>query len=160
MLLFFSCNPDSVISEIPEISLGSVTVYKNIAQKDSMIVLSINYKDGDGDIGLEAGDTIPPFNYKSEGYYNLLVTYKIKEGNDWKKIVISGSSDTLNFNQRFERLNKSDKSRAVSGTIDLRIPASPYPGIFPDTIKLSCQMLDRKMNKSSIVESTEIKLKH
>lgn len=160
MLLFFSCNPDSVSSEIPEISFGSVTVYKNITQKDSMVVLSINYKDGDGDIGLSESDSFPPFNYKNVGFYNLLVSYKVRKKSVWQKILIPGSEDTLNFDQRFQRLNPNDKKRTVSGNMELRIPASPYPGILPDSIKLSFQMLDRKMHKSAIVESTEIKLKH
>ena len=160
MLLSFGCNTDVVESEIPEIGFESVTVYKNIQGKDSMLVLSINYKDGDGDLGLSVGDTFPPFNFGSDGFYNLLVGYKIKKNNVWQSILVPGSSDTLQFNQRFQKLNLSDKKKMVSGNLDLRIPASPYPGVFPDTIKFISQMIDRKLHRSNVVESNEIKLKH
>lgn len=159
-MLFTNCNTDPVISEIPEINFESVTLYKNRAGKDSMIILTLNYKDGDGDVGLSEADSLPPFNFGSAGFYNLLVGYKIKKNTIWQNIILPGGSDTLNFNQRFQRLNTSSKSKAVSGTIDLRIPASPYPGIFPDTVKLVSQMVDRKFHKSNITESSAINLKH
>ncbi|MFM9945536.1 MAG: hypothetical protein ACKVQB_09925 [Bacteroidia bacterium] len=161
VLLFgFGCNDDPIQSEIPEISFGSASVYKNMAGKDSMVILTINYKDGDGDLGLAADDTLPPFNFGNQGFYNLFVGYKIKKNGIWQSILIPGSADTLHFNQRFQRLNLGDKEKAVTGSLDLRIPASPYPGILPDTIKLISQMMDRKLHKSNVSESTEIFLKH
>lgn len=160
MLLVSGCNTDPVLSVIPEISFESVTIHKNIAGKDSLIILSINYKDGDGDLGLSVNDTMAPFNLGGEGFFNFLVGYKVLKNNAWQNILIPGSSDTLNFNQRFERLNPTEKKRTVSGIIDLRIPASPYPGLFPDTIKLVSQMMDRAMHKSNVSESTPILLKH
>ena len=125
-----------------------------------MIILTINYKDGDGDLGLSDSDTLPPYNYGNVGFYNFLVSYEMKKNNIWKRIIIPGSSDTLNFNQRFERLNKSDKVKKVAGTIDLRIPASPYPGILPDTIRLECKMMDRRLHNSNSAMSNDIYLKH
>ncbi len=160
MLLSFGCKTDQVVSEIPEISFESVSVYKNMSGKDSILVLSIKYKDGDGDLGLSVGDTFPPYNFGGEGFYNLLVGYKIKKNNIWQNILVPGSSDTLQFNQRFQRLNLSEKKKMVSGNLDLRIPASPYPGVFPDTIKFTGQMIDRKLHRSNLVESSAIKLKH
>lgn len=160
MFCVLGCKPDAPVSEIPEISFNSALVYKNRAGKDSMIVLSINYKDGDGDLGLSIGDTFPPFNFGNQGYYNFLVGYKVKKNNIWQSILIPGTADTLQYNQRFERLNFSQKKKIISGDMDLRIPASPYPGVFPDTIKLISQIMDRKLHRSNVVESKEIKLKH
>ena len=124
------------------------------------MVLRINYKDGDGDLGLSEKDTFPPFNFGNAGFYNFLVGYKVKKGTIWQGIVLPGGSDTLNFNQRFQRLNLSDKVRAVSGSFDLRIPAAPYPGINPDTIQLTSLIMDRKLHKSNLAISNEIYLKH
>ncbi len=159
-MLSTGCNTDPVLSEIPEVSFESVSVYKNMAGKDSMIVLKINYKDGDGDLGLSQSDTFPPFNFGSPVFNNFFVNYKVKTGNSWQNILIPGTADTLNFNQRIQRLNLSNKDKAVKGSIDLRIPASPYPGLKPDTIKLISYLLDRKLHKSNLAESNEIYLKH
>ena len=154
------CNTDPVISETPEIRFESVTVYKNISGKDSMMVLRINYKDGDGDLGLSDSDTVPPFNFGNEGFYNFIVNYRVKKGNKWQGLILPGGSDTLNFNQRFQRLNLSDKAKKVSGSFDLRIPAAPYPGINPDTVQLISLIMDRKLHKSNLAASNEIYLKH
>jgi hypothetical protein len=160
LLLLNNCNTDPFVSEIPEINFESVTLYKNRSGKDSMIILTLNYKDGDGDVGLSEADSLPPFNFGNAGFYNLLVGYKVKKNAIWQNIIIPGGADTLNFNQRFQRLNTTNKNKTVTGTIDLRIPASPYPGIFPDTIKLISQMVDRKLHKSNITGSSAINLKH
>jgi len=154
------CTKDFVSSIIPEISFQSATVYKNRMGSDSIVILNINYKDGDGDLGLSESDTFPPYNFGNIGFYNLLVSYEVKNGNSWKKIILPGSGDTLHFNQRFERLNKSDKEKAVTGFIEIRIPAIPYPGIEPDTIRLVSQVMDRKLRLSNMAISNDIYLKH
>ncbi len=128
--------------------------------KDSILKMTLNYEDADGDLGLSKEDTFPPFNYLGGFYYNLKVEYFIKENKQWKKILIPGTGDTVNFNQRFPRLNLSERSKPVKGQMELNIPASPYPGIFPDTIKLACTMLDRKLHQSNIAHSKEIILQH
>ncbi len=125
-----------------------------------MVILSINYKDSDGDLGLSKEDTMPPYNFGNVGYYTLLVGYKVVKNNIWQSILIPGSSDTLHFNQRFQRLSTGNKKKAVSGNLMLRIPASPYPGLKPDSIILVSQMMDRKLHKSNIVVSYAKKLKH
>ena len=125
-----------------------------------MVILNINYKDGDGDLGLDENDSFPPFNFGSKDFYNLKIDYKMKQNNQWKKIVLPISNDTIEFNQRFLRLNKSGKKKAVLGNIEIRIPASPYPGIKPDTIQLICKMADRGLNYSNLITSKDIILKH
>ncbi len=154
------CTSDIPDSDIPELELDGVAVYKNKAGKDSMVVLSLNYKDGDGDLGLSKDDTLPPYNYGNVGYYTLLVSYKIAKNKVWQHIVIPSSADTLHFNQRFQRLSLADKKKAVSGNLMLRIPASPYPGLKPDSIMLTSYILDRSLHKSNQVATNAIKLQH
>lgn len=161
LILFYSgCKDEQLISEIPEISFNSYKLYQNKAGRDSMIILTINYRDEDGDLGLSAGDSFPPYNYGNSGFFNFFVQYSIKNASNWEPFIIPGRSDTLNFNQRIPRLNSTEKGRSVTGAIDLNIPASPYPGIKPAFVKFRCWMLDRKLNKSNVVESSEINLKH
>lgn len=160
LIICFACNSDPAYPEIPEINLESVKVYKNRLGKDSMIILNIKYTDGDGDLGLDENDTMPPFNFGNIGFYNLTIGYEAKKDNNWQKIIIPLSSDTIQFNQRFVRLNKTNKTKTILGNMEVRIPASPYPGIKPDTIRLICRMSDRKLHYSKTVISSEINLKH
>jgi hypothetical protein len=156
----FCCNTDPIYPAIPEIEMGSVRIYKNRLGKDSMVILKINYKDGDGDLGLNESDSLPPFNFGNIGFYNLKIDYKVWENNTWKKIIIPQTNDTVQFHQRFLRLNNTDKAKTVLGTMEIRIPASPYPGIKPETIQLSCQMTDRKLHYSNPITTSDIILKH
>ena len=128
--------------------------------RDSLINLVIKYSDNDGDLGLSESDTFPPFNFGNEFFYNLKIKYLVKKNGIWQQITKTPGTDTINFNQRFNRLNQSNKKRKVYGEMAIRIPASPYPGIKPDTIKMECMIIDRKLYKSNIASTDEIILKH
>jgi len=160
MILCIACKDEPSISEIPQINFQKVSIYKNIKGNDSMIVLSIDYQDGNGDVGLDSKDTFPPFNYGGKGFYNLFVTYHVYDGLSWQSLVRPLTLDTINYHQRIPRLNQSESPRRVSGTLDLRIPASPYPGIKPSKVKFGCTLLDRNFNVSNTIQSTDINLKH
>jgi len=160
MILCIGCKDEPSISEIPQINFQKVSLYKNIKGNDSMIVLSIDYQDGNGDIGLDPKDTLPPFNYGGSGFYNLFVTYSVYDCLNWQRIVRPLSLDTINYHQRIPRLNQSESARRISGTLDLRIPASPYPGLKPAKVKFGCLLMDRSLNKSNPIQSNDINLKH
>ncbi len=154
-----SCKDDPEISKTPEISFGEFLLYKNISGKDSMIVLRINYEDGDGDLGLSSTDTLPPYNYGNSAFYNLFVTYQVNNGIKWEKILNPSTSDTIHYNQRFPRLNLTKKDKHITGFMDLKIPASPYPGIKPSGVRFGIVMMDRALHKSNAVSSGDIFLK-
>jgi len=72
ILVFNSCRKATEFSIIPQIGFESIARYRvkevqeiagklNISYDDS-IPISISFKDGDGDLGLGPGDTVPPFN--------------------------------------------------------------------------------------------------
>jgi len=159
LISLVTCKEDPDISKTPEISFESLSLYKNISGKDSMIVLRINYKDGDGDLGLNGSDTFPPFNYGNMAYYNLFVTYEVKNGNTWEKILNPSTNDTIKYNQRFPRLNFTNKNKHITGYMDLKIPATPYPGIKPQNVRFGFIMMDRALNKSNFAGSGDIFLK-
>lgn len=125
-----------------------------------MIVLRINYEDGDGDLGLSGSDTLPPFNFGNFAYYNLFVTYEVKNGTNWGKVINPSKLDTINYNQRFPRLNITAKKKHITGYLDLKIPASPYPGIKPQLVRFGFVLMDRAFHKSNFVRSNDIFLKH
>lgn len=124
-------------------------------------VLMISYKDGDGDLGLRAGDTFPPFNYGSEYYYNMVIDYYEKQNGKWELVPLvfpdpeTGENDTLTFSVRIPNLTPSSGNQAIKGiiqdTVYLYNPLSDY-----DTIKFSVYIIDRALHKSNTVETPEI----
>ncbi|MCB9251462.1 MAG: hypothetical protein H6605_03295 [Flavobacteriales bacterium] len=145
---------------MPELEFNHVNLYKNKQGADSMLVFNLSYSDGNGDIGLSESDSLPPFNFGGGYFYNLFVTYFVKKGNVYRKILNPSTNDTIDFNQRIPRLNLSKKDKKIEGTFDLRIPASPYPGIKPDTVRFEFRIADRSLNTSPLVSSGDVILKH
>lgn len=159
-LILNACKDEPNGLQVPQISIGGIVLYKNNTGSDSIIKLTIKYSDEDGDLGLSESDTLPPFNFGSDYFYNLKIKYLVKKAGQWQHILKTGTSDTINFNQRFKRLNESNKKRKVYGEFEIRIPASPYPGIKPDTLKMVCDITDRSLQKSNEATTDIIILKH
>lgn len=121
--------------------------------KDSAVNIEIDYTDGDGDIGLELGDTNPPFQFKGPYFYNLLITvYEVENGIS-KPLLIPSSTDTINFNDRITILTPSGKNKAIYGTIKLNLNAVPYFGLTPDSMFYKIQIIDRKLHKSNVIST-------
>lgn len=156
-MALFSCRTDApVFSDIPNLTLDKVEQFK-LDGKDSSVVILLNYTDGDGDIGLEETDTFPPFNFGSPNFYNLKINvYRIDNGIKYP-IIIPSTTDTLNFNDRIKNLTPTGKSKTISGSISINLNAIPYPGILPDSMSYSIQIIDRKLNKSNTIETNPLK---
>ena len=159
-IIIWGCKKEPTGSSFPEISYEASFVYKDKLGKDSMLILSIGYKDDEGDLGLSSQDTLPPFNFGNSGFYNLNVSVEEQKSNIWMPIIIPATKDTLNFNQRFGRLLDGNKPKKIMGVIDMRIPAQPYPGIKPSLVKFKVYIYDRKMHKSNTITTNAIFLQH
>lgn len=124
-------------------------------------VLSISYKDGDGDIGLDPGDTLEPFNYGSTYYYNMIIDYYEKQNGEWKLVPLvyqnpeTQENDTLTFSVRIPNLTPTSGNQSIKGIIQdtmyIYNPLSQF-----DTIKFSVYIFDRALHKSNVVETPEI----
>ena len=124
-------------------------------------VISFSYTDGDGDLGLDDADTLPPFGFHDAHYYNMMVDYlKCVNGEFVKMPLLSWnvqtqSFDTLTFNARFKRLRDSEEQKAISGTMDYKLtvqnPFSPN-----DTVKFEIRILDRALHESNVIQTDPI----
>lgn len=157
MLLLQNCSTEnSPYSKIPAITLNKVEQLK-LANKDSVIDIIIGYTDGDGNIGLDLDDTTAPYNYGSKYFYNLYVNvYRVDNGIA-TKIPIPLTTDTVNFNDRITNITPTGKSKSISGEIRFSLNAKPYPGIFPDSMFYTFQIIDRALNESNIVKTNVMK---
>lgn len=124
-------------------------------------ILSFSYTDGDGDLGLDVGDSLPPFNSNSPYYYNLIIDYQKFENGAFHSVPLlswnqeTQSYDTVSFNARFKRLIASNETKPISGDMDYTLfvqnPFSPN-----DTVRFGVKIIDRALHESNIIFSDTI----
>lgn len=124
-------------------------------------VLKFDYTDGDGDLGLESSDTLPPYHPEGDYYYNLIIRYFEKQNGEFVEVPITvwnnetQSYDTVTFNSRFPNLTPSGGNMNIKGvfqdTIYINNPNSDF-----DTIKFKVFIYDRALHSSNEIETSEI----
>ncbi|MBK9291675.1 MAG: hypothetical protein IPM52_08635 [Bacteroidetes bacterium] len=106
--------------------------------------LFISYQDGDGDIGLDQSDTLPPFHPGGEFYYNLkLRFFELRNGNLVERT-------DLNFSARIPPLIPKNQKRSIKGVIEYDLDVYD-PTSSRDTIQYRIQLADRALNLSNEV---------
>lgn len=130
-------------------------------------IVAFSYTDGDGDLGLDDSDTLPPFGFHDAHYYNMVIDYlKCVNGEFVKMPLLSPHVptspadtlvlyDTVTFNARFKRLRDSEEPKAISGTMEYKLtvqnPFSPN-----DTVKFEIRILDRALHESNVIQTEPI----
>lgn len=158
----FSCQKPVEYPVEPKIAYEGFTylVYEDSTFSGEGIV-SFSYTDGDGDLGLDDSDTLPPFGFHDAHYYNMVIDYmKCVNGEFVKMPLLSWnpqtqSYDTVTFNARFRRLLDSEKPKAISGRMEYKLtvqnPLSP-----DDTIKFEIRILDHALHESNTIQTEAI----
>ncbi|HDO27510.1 MAG TPA: hypothetical protein ENH02_05275 [Bacteroidetes bacterium] len=161
-----SCRKFEDYPVIPEISYQGFWLENNVTTGiTERGVLIFSYKDGDGNLGLAKGDTMPPFNFGSPYYYNLILDYYEMQHGKFVKVPLvfwnqeTQQYDTLTFNSRFPILTPLTGNKAIKGvfqdTLFLYNPLSKF-----DTIKFGVYIYDRDLNKSNAIETPPIIINH
>lgn len=124
-------------------------------------VLSFNYTDGDGDLGLDLADSLYPFGPNDPHYYNMEVDYLKSVNGEFVKMPLvywnqqMQQFDTVSFNSRFKRLISGDGPRPISGTMEYTMqvqnPFSPN-----DTIMFEVRIFDRALHESNTIQTSPI----
>jgi len=143
-----ACRRPVKYSDIPEIKFIS---FEKLNSEDG--ILTFYFQDGEGDIGLEAWETKPPFDY------NFFCDYYEKQNGIFEKIdsIVDSQGKTIAYhlNGRIPRLTKLPEE-SINGEIYLKMV--PYREETPfDTIKLSFYIVDRKLNRSNVEEVVVIR---
>jgi hypothetical protein len=116
-------------------------------------ILTISFRDGDGNIGLNPSDTFPPYNKEGQYYYNYVISYFEKQNGIFTKIDLEPP-----FSARIPVLTPLDPNKAIKGIIvDTLGPLNPLP--LYDTIKFEAFIYDRTLNKSNVISTPEIILR-
>lgn len=169
-MLLTTCQKKEIYSTIPAIEYKSATFYKSANGTDSLMVLAFTFKDGDGDIGLDQGDTFPPFQASRDRYnrasnpfhYNLNIDYYELIDNQFSLILqelepdsVPPIYDTLKYNFRVENITPEGRHKAIRGDIEVHIFPSPQP-FAKDTVLYKFFIYDRALNKSNVTQTPTI----
>lgn len=147
-VLFSSCKKDEVYPIEPVISFKSIGTLIGSNSKDSLAVIIVNFTDGDGDIGLNPDDTLPPFNSGSPYYRNYQLELFEKVNGTW---VLNSLSPTLGG--RLPYLTPKGSNKALKGEIrmDSNLPIHKTN----DTCYFNVFIYDRALHKSNVVQTAE-----
>lgn len=159
-LLFFlailsGCIQIPEYSKVPSITLSKV-YFREEAQSDA-IYLVINYKDGDGDLGLSADDILsPPFQefvdsagvqVSNPNHFNIFPVLYQKVGDRYDSVLPTG------YRGIFPRLREDDRKGPIEGTIQYRMGSLNFFNQDSTIAKVKVYIQDRSLNRSNVVES-------
>ena len=162
LLAVFSCQKPVEYPVEPHIAYEGFTyLFDDDSTFSGEGVIRFSYTDGDGDLGLDDTDTLPPFGLHDAHYYNMEIDY-LKAVNGvfvptpllvWN--VQTQTYDTVTFNTRFRRLRDSEEPKAISGTMEYTLPVQ-NPFSPDDTIKFEIRILDRALHESNTIQTEAI----
>ncbi|MBU6324236.1 MAG: hypothetical protein KJS92_02015 [Bacteroidetes bacterium] len=157
--LLFACKPEEArFPKVPGLSFSSYDRLLTPDGRDSLLFLNFNYTDGDGDLGLNDGDSAGPFQFGSPFFYNFDVKFFELVNGKFVSVKDPLTNDTLNFNQRLPRMTPSGIDKQIEGSIRITVPAQPS-GFKPDSVQYRCRLKDRALNQSVEVSTPVIALR-
>ncbi len=130
VVLAAGCAKDEAISEIPEIEFVSATPQSLTAYSDSLVV-TISYRDGNGDLG--ENDT------------------------DENNLFMQDSRNGVTYGFRVRQLAPDDAVIAIDGNLNIKLPNVPIIGEEnSESLNYSIWVVDRAGNESNRVQSSAI----
>lgn len=128
--------------------------YKSFGIFGDSASLTISFTDGDGDVGLDDYDNLPPFDTASPYYFNLFLDYfELRQG-VWHEVEFD-----IPMRYRIPRITPTGQNKVLEG--DLSVAIDPLPLFttgLSDTIRYKVHMIDRALHVSNTVESEVIVL--
>lgn len=116
---------------------------------DSLGAVKFSFTDGDGDLGLNQGDTLGVFGPGQPYFYNLFVNYFEKQNGEYVNVV-----PAIPFHVRFKRLSSDGGNGELAGEMEVGItarPSTPY-----DTIRYEIYIVDRSLQHSDTIVTPDI----
>lgn len=146
--------------EVPDFSNTPVISFNKVEFKDESpidyIYLTINYKDGDGDLGLNNSDIqFPPFTetidsagiqVSNPNHYNIFPFLFRKNGDKYDSIPVS-------YRGIFPRLRDDDRMGPIEGSIQYRLGSFNFFREDSSIAKIKVYIQDRKLRKSNTIET-------
>lgn len=125
--------------------------FKSYEQRPDSATLTISFTDGDGDIGLDQGDTLAPFNPGSHWYHNFFVDYYRMENGSW---VLQQFALPLYY--RIPVITPTGQNKALEGDISVELSPQVLPQAPGDTVRFGVRIADRALHESNTVHTDAI----
>ncbi|HRZ49511.1 MAG TPA: hypothetical protein P5338_08980, partial [Bacteroidales bacterium] len=149
------CSHDYDFPLEPVLSYKDFVLEKNQDGLLTQGILMLEFTDGDGDIGLSQGDTLPPYHLGGDNYYNFFIDLYYKSGTGYEKVTFPDTSYT--FNSRIPRIELNGKSKAIRGVIEYTFDLQlMLPFLQSDTLQVRTSITDRALHRSNLVTSPDI----
>ncbi|MEY4383583.1 MAG: hypothetical protein RI995_1125 [Bacteroidota bacterium] len=164
-VLFTSCVQEPEYSNIPEIGFESITKINKVSDngfgektKIDSLIMRINFKDGDGDLGIT--DAEIKSNPKYKDFKNFIVETYLQRNGKFELLNLNPALGGLvNF-----KFKPNQKAGPIEGTIDYssQFVYAFYKGYSPlftpknDTLKFKIQIVDNAFHQSNVVETTPV----
>ena len=146
LIFLVNCDKDKDYPDTPAITMSDKQVYDNPAK------IIIDFTDGDGDIGLNEGDTLPPYEYNvdpfNEYYYNLLLYYYEKNDSIWEEVELP-----VPYFYRIPVITPRGQNKALNGEIDVDVS---LPFNRPDSIRFEIILIDQALRESNRLQTPVI----
>jgi hypothetical protein len=111
----------------------------------------IKFKDGDGDIGLLAGDSIADLRFKY--FYKDTLSGQFLA---YDYSIADTTFDTLFYEYRCPNLTPDGQYKALDGEIKAKLRAAPLYGLGHTVVKFEITLRDRAGHVSNMVSTNEI----
>lgn len=148
VLLLAACRPEEKFPVEPKLEFRS---FQQFGDSASLVVY---FTDGDGDVGLDAGETQAPFDTASAYYHNFFVEHYQRVDGEWLHYPFP---EDMQMYYRIPRLTPTGQNKVLEGEIALAINPFPLfvaPGA--DTVRYTVYMVDRALHHSNTVVTSEI----
>src|SRR6478735_5050911 len=152
-LLFNSCRKKPEYSNTPYISMNAVRHYVvysvNRGVMVDSLILSVNFQDGDGDLGVDQDDLLQsPW----KDTVNIVVDVYRKTGSTYTLLHLSPS-----YNGNFPLLSPKKIKGPINGVLEynFNIAHSVFQPV-NDVLRFDVRILDRALNSSNTVTTPDI----
>jgi hypothetical protein len=166
-LMLAACKEKEIYSNIPKLEYKAAYLLSG-SQEDSLLKLVFTFKDGDGDIGLNAADTFAPFNPQFDTislkslnpyYFNCYVEYEEMVDGVFKPYIPVGKVDTFQYSYRLPSLTPDGRHKSIRGDIELDLVKSPsqlQSQKLVDTVQYTIYIYDRLLHKSNKIKTPPV----
>ena len=137
------CDHEDCVGTVPELEFNQL-----VMTDSTQGVLTMNFFDCDGDVGLSDRDTVPPYNADSRYHYNYYLDYYEKRDGEWFLVDFGEGG----YKYRIPVITPEGRFPELEGEIDVDLFFFPTEY---DTFKFSVTLIDRALNESEPVETPE-----
>lgn len=137
------------IEELPDTPILKYNGF--VVQGDTLGILQLSFQDGDGDVGLNPGDTVGPFHRDSIFYHNLFLDYFELVNGTWVKLDVS-----VPFYYRIPQLDPVGQNPTLEGDIDVELVPFFDPTSPNDTFRFEAKLVDRSFQFSNVVRTVSL----